>query len=546
MPRRARPYATAPRATARSGCGLSSCDERGAAQLREHVEHARSRAPAAEHAAVEQHGVRQRARGSRSASLRREPSASAAAPRWRARNAATWRVSDRIGHERQAELDQPRAPRLRPRVERARAERSRRRARARPAARSASCARCRRPPSSRCRARSRRPARARLPRAGVCFASRHCCKSCAKRAAGKRASPPPRSAGSHRRASAWSMLSPPSNRWSPTAMRVKRGWPLGASSTRIKREIGGAAAGVDHEHEPQCRERAFASPVRARVPCDRASRRTRLAALRASARAASLRAARLASVSARAASSNEAGTVSTTSCVGERVLPDARRPSARARARGSSRWRRPARSSRTSSGAPHGRIARLAIDAGMAQPALGAGDQPARHAAAERLRELADHAARQRRHRRREAEREVGAGELVLRRVIAKRRQQRARATSPARDQLRDRGTTSIAARRRVAVAGVARVRERDHRVRGAEIDADHVTRALRRSASLMAVVSRVELHLPARAARLARTASSSQRADFGHAGLQAARSLPRRAAAARPASVDLDVLQWP
>ena len=178
------------------------------------------------------------------------------------------------------------------------------------------------------------------------------------------------------------MLSPPSSRWSPTAMRVRRG-PLSRSSTAIS-----VRSVVPPPTSTTSASRTPASAVGERVAVaiePVVERRLRLfeqahAAAGPRARAAS-------SVSARAASSNDAGTVSTTSCGCERVLGMRGVPGARACARGSSRWRPPGESFGTSSGAPHGRIGALAIDAGVAQPALGAGDQPARHLAAERLRQ---------------------------------------------------------------------------------------------------------------------------------------------------------------
>ena len=149
-----------------------------------------------------------------------------------------------------------------------------------------------------------------------------------------------------------------------------------ASSTRLavlhrdldEREVGRAAADVADQHEPRIarvRRRAFRDD-------GTASRRTRPAALRAAAalRSPAMRAA--SSVSARAPSSNDAGTVSTTSCAssgasGKRCVPRRAHVREIARAR-----RRPARSSRRRRPRPTGRIgARRSTDR-MRQPAFRA------------------------------------------------------------------------------------------------------------------------------------------------------------------------------
>ena len=96
------------------------------------------------------------------------------------------------------------------------------------------------------------------------------CRSCA---------PAPRAAACSTRASARSMLSPPSRMCSPTATRSSRSSPalLGDGN---QGEVGRAAADVAHEHEI-----ADAHAARQRRPAPRSTRRTPPAAPRAASRA---------------------------------------------------------------------------------------------------------------------------------------------------------------------------------------------------------------------------------------------------------------------
>ncbi|KAF1054786.1 MAG: hypothetical protein GAK34_00684 [Delftia tsuruhatensis] len=140
------------------------------------------------------------------------------------------------------------------------------------------------------------------------LAMRQRCTSWAKRAAGRR-SPGGANCGSSRWASARSMLSPPSIRCSPTAVRVSTGRPpASAGCTRIR-----VRSVVPPPTSTTSTRRQCASSAARRSPCS--TSQSWKAALGSSSNCTAGRPASRAasSVSARAPSSNEAGTVSTTS-----------------------------------------------------------------------------------------------------------------------------------------------------------------------------------------------------------------------------------------
>ncbi|EAA20246.1 hypothetical protein [Plasmodium yoelii yoelii] len=105
------------------------------------------------------------------------------------------------------------------------------------------------------------------------------------------------------------------------------------------------------------------------------------------------------------------------------------------------------------------------VDARVAQPALGAGDQPTTAATPELAGEFTDHrAAARSRFLHRPGQGGVGFGEFARRRVIAYRRQQRATGDLSRRDELFQEQRFDP---RRITAIGV-----RDDGVRGTEVDA--------------------------------------------------------------------------
>ena len=193
-------------------------------------------------------------------------------------------------------------------------------------------------------------------------------------------------------ASARSMLSPPSRMWSPTARRgqdeVARLLADGDQG-----EVGRAAADVADEDEVA--DLDLLAPVVALGVEPGVERGLRLFQQRDVARA--RRRGRPRRSARGPTASNEAGTVRTMSCSSSRwsacPCPRALVPGLaevlqvawwRLDRRDLRRWRRRRRRG------CQGRIGRLAVDAGVAQPALGRGDQPARHLGADVAGELAD------------------------------------------------------------------------------------------------------------------------------------------------------------
>ena len=271
--------------------------------------------------------------------------------------------------------------------------------------------------------------------------------------------PPGTSRASSARASAMSMLSPPSSRWSPTATRSSA--ELAAALPRgDQRQVGGAAADVDHEHERHARATRVAPVALVRR---RARRRTRPAAPRAARPSAGPATRAASSVSSRATSSNDAGTVSTTSCAAS-GSGSARVPGVAQVRRGRAPTPRPARSCATSSAAAPRQDRGRAIDAAVAEPRLRRRDEPARHARALLARELADAEV---------AARRPGQGEAPGRHVVRageveERRQRRPRRDLARRDELRH---VEDPDRRGPAL----RVDVGARRVGRAEVDADEV-----------------------------------------------------------------------
>ena len=173
------------------------------------------------------------------------------------------------------------------------------------------------------------------------------------------------------------MLSPPSIRWSPTATRRKPG-PVGVSTTVIR---------LKSVVPPPMSQTRISSPARtSRLPAvlvrDDPAIERRLRLLQQRDRSPARAAWPPSSVSSRAASSNEAGTVRTTSCVSRRspcvVLagePDVPGVADVPQVVGRRLDRRDlAAVGRASPGQDVG----LAVDAGVAEPALGAGDEVGR------------------------------------------------------------------------------------------------------------------------------------------------------------------------
>ena len=248
----------------------------------------------------------------------------------------------------------------------------------------------------------------------------------ARRGAGSGAS----SLASARCASARSMLSPPSIRWRPTAMRSSRGSPPCRLDAH-QAQVGGAAADVADQHQPRVRQRLGERVAVAEQPVvERSLRLFEQAQRRQAGVARGLERQRARRVVERGRHRQHQLLVFEQG-LRKAVVPGRAQVREVARARGHRRDLR-----HVGRRAP-GQDGRQPVDRGMRQPALRAGHQPPGHLGAELARQAADHrgvAAAGRR----PGQRQIARRQFARRRVVAHRRQQRPRRHFAGRDQLLD------------------------------------------------------------------------------------------------------------
>ena len=260
------------------------------------------------------------------------------------------------------------------------------------------------------------------------------------------------------------MLSPPSIKWSPTAMRVRRG-PLSRRIDAHEREIGGAAADVDDDGELHSRGAGGHVFLSAEPVVERGLRLFEQVHARNAGELAGRERERARAFVERCGD-REDDLLLIERRFGMRAIPRGANVCEKAGARIDGRDL-----GNAFFGAPR-KNRRGAIDARVREPALGTDDETTRHLRAELAGELTDDVRRRARRNLRQIPRQPPCAfvQLGVSRVIAKRVQQRPRRDLARRDELIEledlgRGAT------------IVRAHERDDGVGRSEIDADDESR---------------------------------------------------------------------